>query len=59
MATGLDPMNLATEGVWSWNVDELARATLGYIQGYVVLIRTEVIRLKSAITRIVNLKGSV
>lgn len=59
MTTGLDPMNLATEGVWLWNVDSLARATLGYIQDYVALIRTEIIRFKSAITRIVRMESGL
>jgi hypothetical protein len=59
MSSGLDPMNIAVEGDWHWNVDPMGAATQGYIQFFVVLIRTEVIRLASNFYRVVNLVSAV
>lgn len=53
----LDPMTIATKGVWTWNVDPMARATQGYIQEYIQLVWKEVVRLTSGIVRIINLES--
>jgi hypothetical protein len=53
----LDPMVIATKGVWTWNVDPMGKATQGYIQQYIQMVLREVVRLTSGIVRIINLES--
>ena len=55
----LDPMVIATKGVWTWDQDPLAKATQGYIQSFVQLVWREVIRLTSAFVQIINLESEL
>jgi hypothetical protein len=55
----LDPMVIATKGVWTWDVDPMAKATQGYIQQFVQLVWRRVIHLTSAIASILNLESAI
>ena len=55
----LDPMVIATKGMWTWNEDPLARATQGWAQGLLAYIGAEIINLTSGILRILNLRSDV
>jgi len=55
----LDPMVIATKGVWTWDVDPMAKATQGYIQQYIQLVWREIIRLTSGFVQIINRESGI
>lgn len=55
----IDPMSVLTRGAWYQSTDVLNRATAGYVRGWVLLIRTEILRLVSGIKRIISFDSGI